>query len=67
MLQVIEYYEANFDISDGVYGSTFYLATGFHGLHVVIGSIFLAICLVRTLEFHFTKEHHFGFEAGAWY
>lgn len=66
-LQAIEYYEAPFTIADGVYGSTFFVATGFHGLHVIIGSTFLAVCLLRQIQYHFTSEHHFGFEAAAWY
>lgn len=67
VLQVIEYYEAPFTIADGIYGSTFFVATGFHGLHVIIGSSFLFICLLRQIQFHFTPNHHFGFEAAAWY
>lgn len=66
-LQVLEYLEAPFSISDGVYGSTFFLATGFHGFHVFIGTIFLTVCLFRLYQFHFTRNHHFGFEAAAWY
>nr|YP_010116680.1 cytochrome c oxidase subunit III [Jynx torquilla]QOV01984.1 cytochrome c oxidase subunit III [Jynx torquilla] len=66
-LQAMEYYEAPFSIADGVYGSTFFVATGFHGLHVIIGSSFLLICLLRLIKFHFTSNHHFGFEAAAWY
>jgi len=66
-LQGFEYVNAPFGISDGVYGSTFFLATGFHGLHVLVGTIFLTICLVRLMLNHFTREHHFGFEAAAWY
>nr|BAP46346.1 cytochrome c oxidase subunit III [Lepomis macrochirus] len=66
-LQAMEYYEAPFTIADGVYGSTFFVATGFHGLHVIIGSTFLGICLLRQIKYHFTSEHHFGFEAAAWY
>ena len=65
--QVMEYVEAPFTISDSVYGSTFFLATGFHGFHVFVGTVFLAVCLVRLVKFHFTKTHHFGFEAAAWY
>ncbi len=65
--QVYEYLEASFSISDGIYGSTFYMATGFHGFHVIIGTIFLAICFIRLGRNHFTKKHHFGFEAAAWY
>jgi len=66
-LQALEYFEAPFTIADGIYGSTFFIATGFHGLHVIIGTIFLAVCLVRLIKYHFTNHHHFGFEAAAWY
>lgn len=65
--QVMEYYEAPFTISDSVYGSTFFLATGFHGFHVFVGTVFLSLCFFRLMNFHFTKNHHFGFEAAAWY
>nr|ABV45594.1 cytochrome c oxidase subunit III [Mammuthus primigenius]ABV45607.1 cytochrome c oxidase subunit III [Mammuthus primigenius]ABV45620.1 cytochrome c oxidase subunit III [Mammuthus primigenius] len=67
LLQMFEYYEASFTISDGIYGSTFFVTTGFHGLHVIIGSTFLLTCFIRQLKFHFTSNHHFGFEAAAWY
>jgi len=67
ILQIFEYCSALFTISDSVYGSTFYLATGFHGFHVFIGTVFLTICLIRLIQYHFTKQHHFGFEAAAWY
>jgi cytochrome c oxidase subunit 3 len=67
LLQIFEYLEAPFSISDGIYGSTFYMATGFHGLHVIIGTIFICVCYFRLLLSHFTKQHHFGFEAAAWY
>nr|YP_010757367.1 cytochrome c oxidase subunit III [Varanus nebulosus]WEU77710.1 cytochrome c oxidase subunit III [Varanus nebulosus] len=67
LLQIMEYYEAPFTISDSVFGSTFFVATGFHGLHVIIGSSFLLICLIRQTNFHFTTKHHFGFEAATWY
>jgi heme/copper-type cytochrome/quinol oxidase subunit 3 len=50
-----------------VYGSTFFMATGFHGFHVIVGTCFLTVCLVRLYKHHFTREHHFGFEAAAWY
>lgn len=66
-LQALEYYEAPFTIADAIYGSTFFVATGFHGLHVIIGTSFLLICLFRHLKHHFTSSHHFGFEAAAWY
>ena len=67
LLQRIEYWEAPFTIADRVYGSTFFVATGFHGLHVLIGSIFLLVCLIRTSLHQFSSGHHFGFEAAAWY
>lgn len=63
----MEYYEAPFAISDSVYGSTFFVATGFHGLHVIIGTTFLAVCLARLVSHQFTRHHHFGFEASSWY
>ena len=66
-LQAVEYLDANFTISDGIYGSTFFLATGFHGFHVLVGSTFLVVCLIRANNHHFTRQHHFGFEAAAWY
>ena len=66
-LQAIEYVEAPFSIADSVYGSTFFVATGFHGLHVIIGTLFLGVCLIRLFFSHFTKSHHFGFEAASWY
>jgi cytochrome c oxidase subunit 3 len=62
-LQAMEYYEAPFTIADSVYGSTFYIATGFHGLHVIIGTIFLIVSLVRIVEHQLTKHHHNGYEA----
>ena len=65
--QAFEYVSASFTISDGIYGSTFYMATGFHGFHVAIGTIFLTVCLIRLSLDHFTIQHHFGFEAAAFY
>nr|WGO58021.1 cytochrome c oxidase subunit III [Rhabdoblattella disparis] len=67
MLQAYEYFEAPFTIADSVYGSTFFVATGFHGLHVIIGTTFLLTCLLRHMFYHFSSGHHFGFEAAAWY
>nr|AML26062.1 cytochrome c oxidase subunit III [Staphylinidae sp. BMNH 1274252] len=67
ILQGYEYIEASFSISDAVYGSTFFMATGFHGIHVIIGTSFLFVCLIRHLNNHFSNIHHFGFEAAAWY
>lgn len=64
-LQAFEYIEAPFCIADSVYGSTFFVATGFHGFHVIIGTIFLLICLIRLSKSHFTRSHHFGFEAAS--
>nr|UPX88303.1 cytochrome c oxidase subunit III [Astacus leptodactylus]WRI60329.1 cytochrome c oxidase subunit 3 [Astacus leptodactylus] len=66
-LQAFEYIEASFSIADSIYGSTFFVATGFHGLHVIIGSSFLSVCLYRLYKCHFSSNHHFGFEAAAWY
>jgi cytochrome c oxidase subunit 3 len=66
-LQAYEYLEASFAIADSIYGSTFFVATGFHGLHVLIGTTFLIICLIRGFKLHFSQAHHFGFEAAAWY
>jgi cytochrome c oxidase subunit III len=65
--QVVEYGHAAFSYSGHIYGATFFMATGFHGAHVLIGTIFLAVCLFRALSGDFTKEKHFGFEAAAWY
>jgi len=65
LLQVFEYVEAPFNISDGIYGSTFFMATGFHGFHVIIGTTFILVCFFRL--HHFTMEHHVGFESAAWY
>jgi len=65
--QGFEYITAAFDISDGIYGSTFFMCTGFHGFHVLIGTIFLAVNAIRMFYSHFSRMHHFGFEAAAWY
>ena len=66
-VQAYEYGHAAFGFTDGIYSSTFFMATGFHGAHVLIGSIFLIVCLGRSLVGHFKPDHHFGFEAAAWY
>nr|UUC08067.1 cytochrome c oxidase subunit 3 [Discoporella cookae] len=66
-LQAMEYQEASFSLSDSVYGTTFFVTTGFHGLHVLIGTTFLYVCLVRHMMNHFTQMNHTGFEAAAWY
>jgi len=71
MFQGYEYYHAHHGLgltfSSGIYGSTFYLITGFHGLHVTIGAIMLTVMLVRSIKGHFTPKAHFAFEAAAWY
>jgi len=67
IIQLYEYINAPFSISDGIYGSIFFLTTGFHGLHVLVGTIFLIVTFYRHYNYHFTREHHFGFEAAAWY
>jgi heme/copper-type cytochrome/quinol oxidase subunit 3 len=66
-LQIYEYDHATFKFTDGIYSSTFYLATGFHGFHVFVGTCFLIVCWFRARAGHFTSEQHFGFEAAAWY
>ena len=66
-LQAYEYIHAPFTMDGGIYGSTFYMATGFHGFHVIIGTCFLAVCQWRLYQGHFKPDHHFGFEAAAWY
>ncbi|MES2069032.1 MAG: cytochrome c oxidase subunit 3 [Pseudomonadota bacterium] len=69
--QMFEYYHAyhelNLKLTSGIYGSTFFLLTGFHGFHVTMGAIMLAVVLRRVLKGHFTPEHHFAFEGAAWY
>ncbi len=65
--QAYEYSHAAFGLSGNIYGANFYMATGFHGFHVIIGTIFLAVCLLRAIKGHFTPESHVGFEAAAWY
>jgi len=65
--QAYEYGHAAFSFRENIYGANFFMATGFHGFHVVVGTLFLAICLLRTYRGHFTQERHIGFEAAAWY
>lgn len=67
LCQAYEYSHAEFGLKSGIFGSTFFMATGFHGLHVIIGTIFLAVCLWRANRGDFTKDSHFGLEAAAWY
>ena len=66
-LQAYEYGHAAFNYKGHIYGATFFMATGFHGAHVIIGTIFLAVCLLRAAKGHFSPKQHFGFEAAAWY
>ena len=65
--QAYEYAHAGFKYAGNLYGSTFFMATGFHGAHVIIGTLFLTVCLFRAMAGHFTPKQHFGFEAAAWY
>lgn len=67
LVQGFEYINAPFSISDGVYGSCFYMATGFHGFHVFVGTVALFVSFIRIVLNHFTNKHHFGFEAAIWY
>src|SRR3546814_13190536 len=66
-IQAYEYDHAPFGFGQSNYSSAFYLATGFHGFHVLVGTIFLIVCLVRTYTGHFTPQQHFGFDAASWY
>jgi len=65
LIQLFEYFTAPFDISDGAYASVFYICTGFHGFHVIVGAIFIAFMLYRVFLHNFSQMHHFGFEASA--
>ena len=69
--QAVEYHHAytelNLTLGSGIYGSTFFMLTGFHGMHVTLGAIMLAVIWLRCLKGHFSKDHHFAFEAVAWY
>jgi len=67
IFQIFEYQHAAFGFSGHIYGATFFMATGFHGFHVFVGTVFLLVCLLRALAGHFTTQNHFGFEAAAWY
>ncbi|MEQ8389085.1 MAG: cytochrome c oxidase subunit 3 [Alphaproteobacteria bacterium] len=66
-VQAYEYSHAAFGFTDGIYASTFFMATGFHGAHVIIGTLFLIVCFFRVQADHFKPDSHFGFEAAAWY
>jgi len=65
--QTVEYKQAQFCFSDSIYGSTFFITTGFHAFHVLVGTLFLFICFLRLINYHFTIQHHFGLEAAIWY
>nr|QLD97172.1 cytochrome c oxidase subunit 3 [Ixodes rubicundus] len=67
ILQGWEYYQAQFSMSDSIFGSTFFMTTGFHGIHVIIGTLFLIVSLIRINKNLISSSHHFGFEAAAWY
>lgn len=67
LIQLLEYIEAPFSLCDSAFGRTFFIATGFHGIHVIIGTLFLLITFLRLQKCIFRKSHHFGFEAAAWY
>jgi len=67
VVQVYEYSHAAFGFKGSIYGATFFMATGFHGFHVLIGTIFLLVCLLRTMAGHSNPNHHLGFEFAAWY
>ena len=66
-VQAYEYAHAPFTFTENIYSSTFFMATGFHGFHVIVGTIFLIVCLARAYKGHFSPQQHFGFEAAAWY
>ena len=67
VFQAVEYAEASFGFAGNIYGASFFMATGFHGAHVIIGTIFLLVCMFRAIKGDFTPEQHVGFEAAAWY
>jgi len=67
VFQGIEYNVSSFTISDGIFGTSFFFSTGFHGLHVIIGTIFLSVALWRIINYHLTDHHHLGYEAGILY
>jgi len=67
VVQAYEYGHAAFSFGGNIYGATFFMATGFHGFHVIVGTVFLIVCLVRAIKGDFTPKEHFGFEAAAWY
>lgn len=66
-VQFYEYAHAPFAFKDSIYGATFFMTTGFHGFHVFVGTVFLAVCLIRAIRGDFSSKHYFGLEAAAWY
>jgi len=67
LIQYYEYSVAPFGINDSVYGSLFFILTGFHGFHIIVGSIMLLVCLIRHFFHHFSPQHHVGLECSIWY
>lgn len=67
LIQFYEYNVAPFCINDSIYGTLFFVLTGFHGLHIIVGSIILVVCLIRHINYHFTTTQHVGLECGIWY
>nr|QRF92828.1 cytochrome c oxidase subunit III [Hyalomma marginatum] len=67
IFQIFEYFQSQFSISDSIFGSTFFMTTGFHGFHVLIGTVFLLVSYIRIKSQLISSKHHFGFEASAWY
>ena len=67
IIQIYEYLESPFSIADSIYGSTFFIRTGFHGIHVIVGTIFIIISILRIKNLQISKTHHIGFESSAWY
>jgi len=66
-LQAFEYNAANFDITDSVYSSSFFMLTGLHGMHVIVGVLFLTVCFIRLLKNHFLNNHYLGLVFAIWY
>lgn len=66
-IQGYEYSYSDYSMNDGIFGSIFFLLTGFHGIHVIIGTLFLFVCLYRHIDYHFTRQHHVGLELGILY
>nr|UAT98557.1 cytochrome c oxidase subunit III [Penthicodes atomaria] len=67
ILQKWEYTQSQFTMADSIYGASFFMTTGFHGLHVMVGTMFLIVSMTRMMKMHFSSNHHFGLEAAIWY